>query len=120
MRQRERERAEEAMETAICGRVPLSPNHFFTSKSGTLSLYSQFYEVISSFKSNGFYMYFENEENEIILFGRILLHSCNSDYLCIFKTGSLPLMTVCICIFTIARSNSPFANAEFSFFLVPV
>ncbi|KAL6319492.1 hypothetical protein AAG906_014167 [Vitis piasezkii] len=22
------------METAICGRVPLSPNHFFTSKSG--------------------------------------------------------------------------------------
>jgi hypothetical protein len=38
-RERERERERAAMETAMCGRVPLSPNHVFNpTKPGTLSL----------------------------------------------------------------------------------
>ncbi len=38
--ERERERESEAMETAICGRVPLSPNNVFNpAKPGTLSIW---------------------------------------------------------------------------------
>lgn len=69
------------METAVCGRVPLSPNYFFASKSGTsLSLYLfSILRIYSQFKSNEFYMYLENDEHEIILDSMLLSRSCNCE-----------------------------------------